>query len=220
MKGLLKVALALALAFASTALIVKATGLVSERSALAFIETAREINPLYLGVGVILLLAIDLLIAVPTMTTILIAGYAMGPLLGGASAATGLMLLGLGGYGMGRRFGRSILARLFKDGEKLAEIERAFAKNDLLTLFACQALPILPELSCTIAGITRMRFRRFLFGYSVGVIPFAFIVAWAGSKSTLSNPAPAIYAAITVSVGLLLAWTLIRRRSASRAYEP
>ncbi|GAU86468.1 TVP38/TMEM64 family protein [Bosea sp. BIWAKO-01] len=217
MKGLLKVALALALAFASTALIVKATGLVSERSALAFIEAAKEINPLYLGVGVVLLLAIDLLIAVPTMTTILIAGYAMGPLLGGASAATGLMLLGLGGYGMGRRFGRPILARLFKDGEKLAEIERAFAKNDLLTLFACQALPILPELSCTIAGITRMRFRRFLFGYSVGVIPFAFIVAWAGSKSTLSNPAPAIYAAITVSVGLLLAWTLIRRRSSCTA---
>ena len=214
MKGLLKVALVLALAFASTALIVKSTGLVSERSALAFIEAAKEINPLYLVAGVVLLLAIDLLIAVPTMTTILIAGYAMGPLLGGASATTGLMLLGLGGYGMGRRFGRPVLARLFKDGEKLAEIQRAFAKNDLLTLFACQALPILPELSCTIAGMTRMRFRRFLFGYCVGVIPFAFIVAWAGSKSTLSNPAPAIYAAITISVGLLLAWTLIRRRSA------
>ena len=113
---------------------------------------------------------------------------------------------------MGLRFGRPVLARLFKDDAKLVEIEQAFAKNDLLTLFACQALPILPELSCTLAGIARMRFRRFLFGYAVGVVPFAFIVAWAGSISTLSNPGPAIYTAIAISVSLLLVWTLIRRR--------
>lgn len=213
MKDLLKIAVVLVLAFASTALIVKSTGLVTEESVLAFIESAKSINPVYLAAGVILLLTIDLLIAVPTMTTILIAGYTMGPVLGGAASAVGLMTLGLGGYGMGLRFGRPMLARLFKDEAKLADIERAFAKNDLLTLFACQALPILPELSCTLAGIARMRFSRFLFGYSVGVVPFAFIVAWAGSKSTLSDPGPAIYVAIAISVALLIVWTVIRKRS-------
>jgi uncharacterized membrane protein YdjX (TVP38/TMEM64 family) len=201
MKNLIKIALVLIVAFASTALIVRSTGLVTEESALAFIERAKDINPLYL-------------IAVPTMTTILIAGYTMGPVLGGAASAIGLMTLGLGGYGMGRRLGRTVLARLFKDEAKLADIEQAFARNDLLTLFACQALPILPELSCTLAGIARMNFGRFLFGYSVGVIPFAFIVAWAGSKSTLSNPAPAIYTGIAVSVGLLLLWSVIKKRTA------
>jgi uncharacterized membrane protein YdjX (TVP38/TMEM64 family) len=214
MKNLIKIALVLIVAFASTALIVRSTGLVTEESALAFIERAKDINPLYLAGGVILLLTVDLLIAVPTMTTILIAGYTMGPVLGGAASAIGLMTLGLGGYGMGRRLGRTVLARLFKDEAKLADIEQAFARNDLLTLFACQALPILPELSCTLAGIARMNFGRFLFGYSVGVIPFAFIVAWAGSKSTLSNPAPAIYTGIAVSVGLLLLWSVIKKRTA------
>jgi uncharacterized membrane protein YdjX (TVP38/TMEM64 family) len=214
MKDLLKIAFVLVLVFALTAFIIKSTGIVTEESVLAFIENAKSINPLYLAAGVVLLLTIDLLIAVPTMATILIAGYTMGPLLGGAASATGLMTLGLSGYGMGHRFGRPILARLFKDEAKLANIEQAFAKNDLLTLFACQALPILPELSCTLAGIARMPFGRFLFGYSVGVVPFAFIVAWAGSISTLSEPGPAIYAAIAISVGLLLVWTVIRRRSA------
>lgn len=214
MKDLLKIAFVLVLVFASTAFIIKSTGIVTEESVLAFIENAKSINPLYLAAGVVLLLTIDLLIAVPTMATILIAGYTMGPLLGGAASATGLMTLGLSGYGMGHRFGRPILAKLFKDEAKLANIEQAFAKNDLLTLFACQALPILPELSCTLAGIARMPFGRFLFGYSVGVVPFAFIVAWAGSISTLSEPGPAIYAAIAISVGLLLVWTVIRRRSA------
>jgi hypothetical protein len=52
-------------------------------------------------------------------------------------------------------------------------------------------------------------------GYGVGVVPFAFIVAWAGSKSTLSDPSPAIYTAIGVSVALLGAWTLLKRRAAA-----
>jgi uncharacterized membrane protein YdjX (TVP38/TMEM64 family) len=103
---------------------------------------------------------------------------------------------------------------LFKDEKRLPDIEAAFARNDLLLLFVCQAMPILPELSCTLAGIARTRLPRFLFGYAVGVVPFAFIVAYAGSISTLSNPSPAIYTAIGVSVILLLFWTLLKRRSA------
>lgn len=213
MRELLKIAVVLVLAFAATALIVRSTGLVTEESALAFIDAARAIHPAYLAGGVVLLLLVDLVVAVPTMTTILLAGYVLGPLVGGAAAASGLMLLGLGGYGMGRRFGRPILARLFQDDRRLGEIERAFARNDLLTLFVCQALPILPELSCTLAGIARMPLPRFLFGYAVGVVPFAFIVAWAGSVSTLSDPTPAIYAAIGVSAVLLILWSLVRRRA-------
>lgn len=213
MKDLLKVALVIALIFASTFVLMKSTGLVTEEGVSAFLNQAHEIHPAWLAVIVIGLLALDLLIAIPTMTTILVAGYFMGPLLGGAASAAGLMILGLAGYMMGHRFGRPILSRLFKNDAKLADIEHAFAKNDLLTLFVCQALPILPELSCTLAGIARMRFRRFLFGYAVGVVPFAFIVAWAGSISTLSEPGPAIYTAIAISVGLLLLWTGVRKLS-------
>lgn len=214
MKELAKVAIVMALIFASTFVIMKGTGLVTEEGVTSFLRQAHTIHPAWMAVIVIGLLAVDLLIAIPTMTTILLAGYFMGPLLGGAASAAGLMTLGIMGYGMGHRFGRPILARLFRDEAKLEEIEQAFAKNDLLTLFACQALPILPELSCTLAGIARMRFGRFLFGYCIGVVPFAFIVAWAGSKSTLNDPGPAIYTAIAVSVGLLLVWTAIRKRSA------
>ena len=104
------------------------------------------------------------------------------------------------------------MQRLFKDERRLAGIETAFQRNDLLVLFACQALPILPEVSACLAGVSRMPFGRFCLGFGVGVVPFAFIVAWAGSASTLADPSPAIYTAIGVSVALLLAWTLLRRR--------
>jgi uncharacterized membrane protein YdjX (TVP38/TMEM64 family) len=213
MKDLIKIAVILALAFASTFLIVKSTGLITEESVSGFLQQAKSINPWRLAALVIGLLLVDLLIAVPTMTTILFAGFLMGPIYGGLASAAGLMLLGVTGYGMGYRIGRPVLLRLFKDEKRLPEIETAFARNDLLLLFVCQAMPILPELSCTLAGIARTRLPRFLFGYAVGVVPFAFIVAYAGSISTLSNSSPAIYTAIGVSVILLLFWTLLKRRS-------
>ena len=220
MKELFKVMIVLALMFASTALVIKASGVVTEESVLAFVEKARSIHPAYLIGAVILILLIDLWIAVPTMTTILLAGYVLGPLLGGIAAALGLMVLGVTGYGMGWRIGRPLLLRLYKNPAKLQEIEDAFRRNAVLTLMACQALPILPELSCTMAGVSRMPFLRFVAAYAVGVVPFAFVVAWAGSKSTLSDPTPAIYTAIGVSIALLLAWRFLSRRGHSKSGVP
>lgn len=214
MKDLIKVAVVMALLFASTFVMIQGTGLITDDNVRALLVDVNAIHPGWFVLLIIVLLLVDLFIAVPTMTTILLAGYLLGPWLGGAAGAAGLMLLGLTGYGLGRRFGRTILVRLFKDERRLADIETAFARNDLLVLFICQALPILPELSCTLAGIARTPLPRFVFGYAVGVVPFAFIIAWAGSASTLADPSPAIYTAIGVSVALLLAWTLLRRRAA------
>lgn len=214
MKELLRVSLVLVALFASTAVIIKATGWVTEESVMAFVEQARSIHPAYLMAAVVAVLLIDLWIAVPTMTTILLAGYVLGAFLGGIAAALGLMVLGMTGYGMGRKLGRPLLLRLYRDPAKLEAIEQAFNRNAVLTLFACQALPILPELSATMAGVSRMPFARFVAAYAVGVVPFAFVVAWAGSVSTLSDPTPAIYTAIGVSLGLLLVWRMFNRRRA------
>jgi len=218
MKDLLKIALVLAMVFASTFLIMQSTGLVTEAGVKVWFESAREIHAGWIVALILTLLLLDLFIAVPTMTTILLAGFLLGPWLGGVAAAVGLMLLGTTGYGLGRRYGRAVLLRLFKDERRLDDVESAFGKNDLLTLFVCQALPILPELSCTLAGITRMRFWRFAFGYAVGVVPFAFVVAYAGSISTVSDPSPAIYTAIGLSGALLLAWTLLKQ--STRQQQP
>lgn len=113
---------------------------------------------------------------------------------------------------LGRRFGRPLVLRTLRDPARLTGIEQAFARNDLLVLFCCQALPILPELSCLLAGVARMRPARFLFGYAMGVVPFAFIVAHGGAISTPDNLTPAILTAIGVSVTLLAAWTVLTRR--------
>lgn len=51
-----------------------------------------------------------------------------------------------------------------------------------------------------------------LFGYAVGVVPYAVIVAAGGAASAPDNLTPAILTCIGVSVTLLLAWTVLVRR--------
>lgn len=212
MKDLLKTALVLALAFASTFLVMRATGILTDDQVRVFLANAHQIDPVWLVVLVIGLLWIDLLIAIPTMTTILLAGYFLGPVAGAAAAIAGLFAMGVTSHILGRVIGRPVLARLFRDDARFEAIEASFARNDVLALFVCQALPILPELACCLSGIARMNPVRFLSAYAVGVVPFAVIVAYAGSVSTIENPGPAIYAAIGVSAALLLAWRLLQRR--------
>ncbi|MCZ8333675.1 MAG: VTT domain-containing protein [Rhodobacteraceae bacterium] len=212
MRDLLRIALILGLAFASTFLVVQGLGLLPEEGVIRWLEGLRDIHPLWLMAGVIALLLLDLLIAVPTMTTILLAGWLLGPVLGGLTGAVGLMLMGALGYTTGRLAGRPILRRLFKDAARLTEIEIAFARNDILTLAVCQALPILPELSASLAGIARMHPARFALGYAAGSIPFAFILASGGAASSPDDLRPAILTAIAVTATLLLLWRRLARR--------
>jgi uncharacterized membrane protein YdjX (TVP38/TMEM64 family) len=159
------------------------------------------------------LLLLDLFIAVPTMATILLAGWLLGPWLGGATAGLGLMLLGTTGYALGRIAGRPVLKRLLRDEARLAGIETAFARNDLLTLAVCQAMPILPEVSAVMAGVARMHPLRFALGYGIGVIPFAFVVASGGAASSPDDLRPAILTVIGVSALLLVLWRFLRQRA-------
>lgn len=213
MKDLLKTALVLALAFASTFLVMRATGILTEDQVRVFLANAHQIDPVWLVALVIGLLWLDLLIAIPTMTTIVLAGYFLGPVLGAAAAIAGLFAMGVTSHILGRVIGRPVLTRLFRDDARLEAIEASFARNDVLALFVCQAVPILPELACCLSGIARMHPLRFLSAYAVGVVPFAVIVAYAGSISTIEDPGPAIYAAIGISAALLLAWRLPQRRA-------
>lgn len=212
MRDLLKLAAVMAAVFASTFFLFERSGLITEAGLRAWLDWLMSLHPAWVVGAVLVLLLLDLFIAVPTMTTLLLAGFLLGPWLGGVAGAAGLMLLGAVGYGLGRRFGQPVLRRLYRDEARLAGIEAAFARNDLLVLFVCQALPILPELSCCLAGVARMRVGRFLFGYAVGVVPYAFIVAAGGAASAPDNLTPAILTCIGVSVALLAVWTVLVRR--------
>lgn len=212
MKDLLKIAFTLAAVFLSTFVIMRMTGWVTEADVRFYLAAAHDVHPAYLVALVITLLFVDLFIAVPTLATVLLAGYFLGPMLGAMASIIGLAAMGCTGYGLGRRYGSRLLVRLYKDEVRLAAIHKSFETNGLLVLFVCQALPILPEVSCCLAGTTKMPFPKFIFGFAVGTIPFAVIAAYAGSISTFSDPTPAIIASIGITATLWVLWTLLKRR--------
>jgi uncharacterized membrane protein YdjX (TVP38/TMEM64 family) len=211
MKDLLKIMLVLSLVFAGTFIVIKSTGLFTLDDIKMLLERAQRVHPTYLALVVIGLLFADLFIAVPTMTVSIMAGYFLGWPLGFAATIGGFFLAGIIGYGISRVYGWRLLNLIYKDREKLAEIQRAFSAYGPVVLIICRAMPILPEVSCCMAGATRMSFYKFLFMYALGSIPYALITTYAGSISTLDKPTPAIVAVIGVSLFLWLAWMVLAR---------
>lgn len=213
MKQLVIAAGVLALIFASTFLILNGTGVLTLDYIEITLDKASSVNPLYVASIIALLLFLDLFIAVPTLTLAILSGYFLGFWAGGVCAFAGMLAAGLAGFGISFKYGPGLLIRIYKDPTKLSEMQRVFSKHGALILMMCRAAPILPEVACCLAGATKMPIYRFLLFYVTATAPYALIAAYAGSKSTLANPTPAIFAAIAMSLALWGAWVLFLRRN-------
>lgn len=222
MKDLIKTGLVLAISFAATFGILVATGLLQRDDVVRWLEAAREIDAWIVALIVMGLLVADLFIAVPTMTVTLLAGFFLGPVAGALAAGAGMITAGAMGYVMSHQFGRPVLRRIISDEIRLAEMEEVFARYGLVVLMICRAMPILPEVSCCLAGVTRMRFAKFGFGYLIGTVPYVIVCAWLGAQSSTTDPMPAIWGAAGVTVVMWSFWFfLIRhhRRSTRRTLK-
>jgi len=209
MKPLVIFCLLLAALFASTFFLV--AGNIDFEEILKNAHAAANARPLWTGSVVAAILFADLFVAVPTLTLTMLSGHFLGFFVGGSFAVVGMMAAGVVGYIMGRRFGTGFLKYLCRDPIKLQEARELFVQRGPYVLLLCRALPILAEVSCCLAGATQMPFKRFICFYAAGTIPYALIAAFAGSKSTLADPRPAIFVVILLSFGLWLSWFLLAR---------
>ena len=66
--------------------------------------------PVYIGLVIAGLLFIDIFLSVPTLSTVLIAGFLLGPIIGAAFAVLGLLLAGLTGFWLSRLYGCACLS--------------------------------------------------------------------------------------------------------------
>lgn len=212
MKALLKVALVLALLFAATFLIIKVTGVITLADIEAGFQAAHALSLWWLGALVVALLLADLLIAMPTLTVTLLSGYFLGPMWGTLAALTGLILAGVGGYALGRFYGEQLLHWLVKDGDQRDHAKAIFQSHGAAMIILSRALPILPEVSACLAGLTGMSLTRFLLAWMVSAIPYALIAAYAGSVSNVAQPQPAIFTAIGLSGLFWCSWLIYAKR--------
>ena len=211
MKPLIKIMLTLALFFASTFIILNSTGLITVEKIQLWLEMAKNADPTLVAAIVVGLLFADLFVAVPTLTAMLLGGYFLGPVMGAITAITGLLLAGVCGYGISRRYGNILIKFLVKDKAKRDEAVEMFRKHGAIVILLSRATPILPEVSACMAGMTRMPFLNFLLVWLLSTVPYALIVSYAGSISTLEKPMPAILTAIFLTVFFWMGWLVFKR---------
>ncbi|MDN4504423.1 VTT domain-containing protein [Alteromonadaceae bacterium BrNp21-10] len=217
MKSLIKVTLIIALVFASTFILAKVFGVLSVEQFQQWLQQAQQTSNSVLVAVVVVLLFADLFIAVPTLTLCILSGYFLGLTIGGMAAFTGMTLAGGGGYWLSRRYGNRILKRLLPNESQRQELVVSFQRHGIIMILLSRAMPILPEVSACLAGMTKMPFSRFLMAWSAVSIPYVIIAAYSGSISTLDNLKPALFAAIGLGVVFVSGWTLFKRKLQRRA---
>ena len=211
LKALLKIMLTLVLVFASTFIIVKSTGVLTVDKIEGWFEAAKLLSPVYVAGIVIALLFADLFIAVPTLTVMIFGGFFLGHSLGAGAAITGVMLAGLCGFGISRLYGEKFLRFLVKDDVQRNNAKTTFQQHGVVMILLSRAIPILPEVTACMAGMTRMPFLTFIAAWSISTIPYAIIATYAGSISSLDNPKPAIFAAIGLTAFSWAGWFIFKK---------
>lgn len=223
MKDLIRLAIILAAAFGFTFLLINLTGILT----LDDIETAltymSNIHPAWVFLLVAGLLWVDLLLSIPTMAVSLLAGYFLGWPQAIPAVCAGLLLAGGSGYLLGRYYGLRLLARITPDASRREAMTAIFSRYGIVTLIVCRALPMLPEISCCLSGATRLPLIRFVPAYLLGSVPYAVVVTYAGSISSVENPWPALVMAGVLSLilwsgGALLLWYRRQRLRNRPAY--
>lgn len=218
MKTLIKLFLILATVFASTFILIKASGVLTTDDIRAGLEAATTISPWVVGLVVAGLLFADLFIAIPNLTVCILSGYFLGFELGAFFNIVGVSSAGITGHLLSRSVGRRFLEKIVRDPAKVKEMEDVFRRHGFVMILISWALPILPEATACLSGFTRMPFWKFLSAWALSAYPYVSIAAYAGSVSTISNPKPAIYAAIALTVFFWVLWVIFlkfRQRSTS-----
>lgn len=211
MRSLIKIILLIAVFFASTFLLIKFTGILTVEKIEGWLIHAKELSPVYVGSVVVLLLFSDLFIAVPTLTVIILSGYFLGHMYGAIAALCGLMLAGVCGYAFSRYYEHAILNFLVKDKSKQHDAILTFQKHGFVMIVLSRAMPILPEVTACLAGMTRMPFGKFCIAWLVSSVPYVLIASYAGSISSINDLKPAIFTAIGLSALLWFSWYIYRR---------
>ncbi|MFO8014734.1 MAG: VTT domain-containing protein [Phycisphaerae bacterium] len=147
------------------------------------------------------LLVVDLFLPVPATGVMAALGSVYGPVVGALVGATGSALAGFLGYGLARAGGRPI-ARWIAKPDELARFQRFFDRWGGVAIILSRFLPILPEVVAVLAGLARMRLRRFALALLLGTVPTAALFAWLGHASR-AEPAWGMVVAVVVP---LLLW--------------
>ncbi|HEX6767472.1 MAG TPA: VTT domain-containing protein [Polyangiaceae bacterium] len=119
-----------------------------------------ETNRMIVAVLAAVLLALDLVLPIPSSFVSAGVVAAIGPVLGAVAIWTGMSVGALAGYALGRTGGTPLVER-FVGRSELERAERLMARFGSAVLVVCRGVPVLAEASVVVAGAAKMRFSTF-----------------------------------------------------------
>ena len=152
-------------------------------------------------ISVVGILAIDILLPVPSSAVCTFAGKQMGAIFGTAACWIGLNLSAGIGYWIGRRFGRPLAIR-FSDEGTLDRLEQFDHRSSIACVVVCRSLPIIAEASVLLMGIKKLPLMSFWPAVLLSNFGIAAALCWLGEFSAKANWFP-LALAISVAIPLL-----------------
>jgi phospholipase D1/2 len=153
------------------------------------------------------------LLMVPVMLLIAVTGIVFGPFYGFIYAITGALLSATVSYGIGHRLGRETLGRLL--GPRINGLSRRIARRGILAMVIIRSLPVAPfTIVNVVAGASHIRFRDFLIGTLLGMLPgIAITVTFVHHLAeTVRNPSMGAVSVLVVVVALLIGVAMALQR--------
>lgn len=206
MRRLLLVGSLLALAFLALWAVLVAAGVSWVEEPPALLERGGWIGA-SLGTG---LLALDVLLPVPSSVVMVALGRLYGFAAGAGLALAGSVASAVLAWVLGRR-GEGWLARLLGPSERAAA-DAWLARHGAFALAVTRPVPILAETLALLAGARGMPLSRVLLAATLGILPAAVLYAWAGSAGRDAVEDALLFLATLLVSGAL--WWFGRRRAA------
>jgi uncharacterized membrane protein YdjX (TVP38/TMEM64 family) len=163
---------------------------------------------------VVLLLASDVVLPVPSSLVMVLSGAAFGVGWGSLIALIGSILGEWLGFELVRKFGRGFAAR-FVGEDDFRRFSQLLDRHGTLGVILTRPLPIVMETMSLIAGLSGMRRTTFLMASLVGTVPIVLVYAYAGAESRrLGSIVPAVVILASVTA---IAWLWYRSRLATES---
>ena len=196
MKGsLLLIALVAGAVIASKLLLEDGLGILPEPTVRSWVEDAGAVS----AFTIVTLLAIDILLPVPSSLVMILSGAAFGVYWGSLLAFVGSVGGEWLGFEVVRRYGKRASSKIAGE-EEIARIERLFARHGAAVVAMTRALPIVMETTSVVAGLSTMRRSTFLLASAIGTAPIVVVYAYAGMVSRQTGSLiPAVVILIAVA---------------------
>ncbi len=149
--------------------------------------------------AIVMLLAADVVLPVPSSLIMLLSGAAFGVFWGGMISLAGSLAGEWLGFELVRRYGRRASSAIIGDDE-LARLGAFFDRYGTAAIVMTRPLPIVMETFSVVAGLSAMSRWTFLAASLAGTAPIVFVYAYAGSKSReVGHLAPAVVMLVAVA---------------------